>query len=609
MSFDQSLAARRLLLRRPLSEVLAAPGQHAAATRVVEPSSPPQKQVEQIEAAPPTDPLAVLTSIKGVAYQWDLVEGVIHWGANVGDVGKLKALGEAKTTQAFTRLLSPEGLACRREAIDKSGRGDTGSGVPYQIAYGLTLDAREPAPVEETGRWFSGPDRKPASAHGLIRLVDPPFAAERPVSLQEQRDPLTGLHRRDYLVAQTARQFELCARNNSTFAFLLASIDNLSFINHAYGYDVADELVLEVANKLRHNMRATDLIARYSGSRFALLLDACDSEQMALAAQRFIDVATQTPVTTSAGALPTSLRIGGVVAPRQARGPRSLIQHAEEALDIARERAAQRFVAYQPSMVRDEARLRAQTISDDITSALNERRIKLALQPIVRAGNGEPAFYEALMRMENPDGSFVSPGSIFPTAEKIGLAQLLDHRVLELAIGHLAADPQLTLAVNCSGTTAYHHEWPAQLGGLLGRHPGTAARLIIEVTETCAIADIEATRRIFAEMRQIGVRIAMDDFGAGHTSFRNLRNLHVDILKIDGAFVQNLARSADDRFFVRTLVDLAGHLGIETVAEWVEDGEAAKILADWGVTYLQGHYFGAAQIPLAGSGVRWQAAG
>lgn len=608
MNFDQSLAARKLLLRRPLSEVLAAPGKHAPAARVTETPSAPQKQVEQIETAPPTDPLAVLTSIQGVAYQWDLVEGVIHWGANVKEVGSLKALGEAKTTQDFSKLLSPEGLASRREAIDKSGHGDSGSGVPYQIAYGLSLGAPDPAPVEETGRWFSGPDRKPASAHGLIRLVEQSIAAERPVSGQEQRDPLTGLHKRDYLVAQTARQFELCARNNSTFAFLLASIDNLSFINRAYGYDVADELVLEVANKLRQNMRATDLIARYSGSRFALLLDACDADQMAVAAQRFIEIAAHGPVATSAGALPTSLRIGGVVAPRQARGARSLIQHAEEALDIARERAAQRFVAYQPSLVRDEARLRAQTISDDITSALNERRIKLAFQPIVRAGNGQAAFFEALMRMENPDGSFVSPGSIFPTAEKIGLAQLLDHRVLELAIGHLAADPQLTLAVNCSGTTAYHPEWPAQLAGLLGRHPGAAARLIVEVTETCAIADIEATRRIFSEMRQTGVRIAMDDFGAGHTSFRNLRNLHVDILKIDGAFVQNLARSADDRFFVRTLVDLAGHLGIETVAEWVEDAEAARILTDWGVTYLQGHFFGAAQIPPADGGVRLLAA-
>ncbi len=122
-----------------------------------------------------------------------------------------------------------------------------------------------------------------------------------------------------------------------------------------------------------------------------------------------------------------------------------------------------------------------------------------------------------------------------------------------------------------------------------------ASRLTIEITETCAIADLEATRRAIVAMKECGVKVAMDDFGAGHTSFRNLRNLRIDLLKIDGAFVQNLARSEDDRFFVRTLVDLARHLDIPTVAEWVEDAESAALLADWGVDYLQGHYFGPAQ--------------
>jgi len=126
-------------------------------------------------------------------------------------------------------------------------------------------------------------------------------------------------------------------------------------------------------------------------------------------------------------------------------------------------------------------------------------------------------------------------------------------------------------------------------------HKDVAARLTIEITETCAIADLEATRRAIIAMKDCGVKVAMDDFGAGHTSFRNLRNLRIDLLKIDGAFVQNLARSEDDRFFVRTLVDLAHHLGIPTVAEWVEDAESAALLSSWGVDYLQGHYFGPAQ--------------
>jgi EAL domain-containing protein (putative c-di-GMP-specific phosphodiesterase class I) len=104
-------------------------------------------------------------------------------------------------------------------------------------------------------------------------------------------------------------------------------------------------------------------------------------------------------------------------------------------------------------------------------------------------------------------------------------------------------------------------------------------------------------------MKALGIRVAMDDFGAGHTSFRNLRRLGFDFVKIDGAFIQNVARSPDDRFFVRTLLDLARHLGIETVAEWVEDAETARLLAEWGVDYGQGNYFGEARLgtPMAAS--------
>ena len=604
MSLDNASPVRSLLLRRPLAPQaqLAAPPEAAVSSDAGSPNLG-TAALRAGKAAPHSDPLAILTSIQSVAYEWDIVSGDMRWGANAPEIGKLKALRMVNTALGFARLLAADGLASRRGAIEKSAQSDIGSGVPYQIAYSLATGTGDRIQVEETGRWFAGFDRRPARAHGLLRVVEGAHAVARGSS-SAQRDPHTGMHSRDYLVEQTARLFEHCARSRSTFALLLVSIDNLSFVNQVYGYDVADELIVQVAGTLRQHMRATDMIARYSGNRFALLLDACDAEQMAQAAERFVDVTTLSPVATSVGALPTSLRIGGVIAPRQARGPRALIQHAEEALDIARERATQRFVAYMPSLARDEARLRALTMSDDITSALNERRVTVALQPIVHAATGEAAFCEALMRIDDGHGGYVAPGSIFPTAEKIGLAQLLDYRVLELAVDHLTRDKTLTLAVNCSGVTAYHADWPAHLAALLDMHPGVAQRLIIEITETCAVADIEAARQIFAQMRKTGVRIAMDDFGAGHTSFRNLRSLHVDILKIDGAFVQNLSRSADDRFFVRTLVELAGHLGIETVAEWVEDADSAKILTDWGVTYLQGHYFGVAQVPPAtGAGI------
>ena len=135
-----------------------------------------------------------------------------------------------------------------------------------------------------------------------------------------------------------------------------------------------------------------------------------------------------------------------------------------------------------------------------------------------------------------------------------------------------------------SAASTVDPDWWAALGSMLRAHPGVAERLTVEMTETMAIQDIDDTRGFVARVKDLGCRIAIDDFGAGYTSFRNLRRLGVDVVKIDGSFVQNLRRSEDDRAFVHTLIDLARRLGLETVAEWVQDEESASILADWGAT-------------------------
>jgi EAL domain-containing protein (putative c-di-GMP-specific phosphodiesterase class I) len=152
------------------------------------------------------------------------------------------------------------------------------------------------------------------------------------------------------------------------------------------------------------------------------------------------------------------------------------------------------------------------------------------------------------------------------------------------------------MSVNVSPGSTTDPDWWTGLGSLLRAHAGVAERLIIEITESAAIHDIDETRGFVARVKDLGCRIAMDDFGAGYTSFRNLRKLGVDIVKIDGAYVQNLMRSEDDRAFVQTLIDLGKRLKLATVAEWVQDERAAKLLATWGCDYLQGALVGLASI-------------
>ena len=137
-------------------------------------------------------------------------------------------------------------------------------------------------------------------------------------------------------------------------------------------------------------------------------------------------------------------------------------------------------------------------------------------------------------------------------------------------------------------------DWWSTIESLMRASPGVGERLVVEITETVAIQDIDDVRGFVTRLKNFGSRIAIDDFGAGYTSFRNLRRLGVDIVKIDGAFVQNIARSADDRAFVQTLIDLARRLSIKTVAEWVLDEESASLLRDWGCDYIQGRLIGLA---------------
>jgi EAL domain-containing protein (putative c-di-GMP-specific phosphodiesterase class I) len=166
---------------------------------------------------------------------------------------------------------------------------------------------------------------------------------------------------------------------------------------------------------------------------------------------------------------------------------------------------------------------------------------------------------------------------------------------MELAIETLREWPDITLTFNVGVDTALHHDWMAAFCAQIALDRSVAERLIVEITETSLIEDINAARSLIEGIKACGARVAIDDFGAGHTSFRNMRLLPIDILKIDGTFIKNLARSADDRFFVQTLLQLARHLNIQTVAEWVQDEETAALLTSWRVEYLQGDFLGTAR--------------
>lgn len=534
----------------------------------------------------------ILASLGQAAFVWDIATDAMTWSDHAGAVFPDIPAASLQSGAEFSKLIEPV-RSIRADALGHSPPGR--DGAPYRIEYGVRTSTSEPVLwIEETGCWFAGPDGKPARAQGVVRINNERRARDEQLVRLSRNDPLTGELNRTHLVASLAEAIEEATRFRSSCAFMLIGIDHLARINDAFGFDVADAVISEVAARIRVRLRGGDVLGRFSGNKFGLILKNCTVDDMNVAAERFLAGIRNDVVPTSSGPVSVTASIGAVSVPRYARSANEAINRAHETLDMAKRRRAGSFSVWRPNVERDAQRRVNIRVTDEIVTALNERRIVMAFEPVVEADSRDAAFYECLVRMEQDDGQVLLAPDIVPVAEKLGLIRLVDHRVLELVVAELANSPKVQLSLNISPDTTMDSDWWASIESLMRAHPGVAQRLIVEITETVAIQDIDDVRGFVNRLKNFGSRIAIDDFGAGYTSFRNLRKLGVDIVKIDGAFVQNIARSADDRAFVQTLIDLARRLQIKTVAEWVQDEESANLLRDWGCDYIQGRLIGLA---------------
>jgi diguanylate cyclase (GGDEF)-like protein len=546
----------------------------------------------------------ILASLGQASFVWDICSDRLTWSENAASVFTDIPLEALASGAAFAKLIEPA-RSIRNEALTRVPPALPQDGVPYRIEYGVRATTSAPVIwIEETGCWFAGSDGRPWRAQGIVRIDNERHARDEQLLKLSRHDPLTGELNRTCLVAALAEAIEESTRFRSACSFMLISIDHLSRINEAFGFDVADAVIAEVASRIRARLRAGDVLGRFSGNKFGLVLKNCTVDDTSAAGERFLASIRDEVVPTKSGPVSVTASIGAISTPRYARNADEAINRAQETLDAAKRRRVGSFALWRPNVERDAQRRVNIRVTDEIVTALNDRRIIAAFEPVVAARSRQPAFYECLVRMEQGDGRVLLAPDIVPVAERLGLIRLVDHRILELVVAELIASPTVRLSLNVSPETTMDPDWTATIETLMRTHPGVAERLIVEITETVAIRDIDDVRGFVARLKNFGSKIAIDDFGAGFTSFRNLRKLGVDIVKIDGAFVQNIARSADDRAFVQTLIDLARRLDIKTVAEWVQDEEAAVMLREWGCDYIQGRLIGLA------SGERpWAAAG
>jgi len=541
------------------------------------------------------DAAEILGSIGDVAYEWRLDTDALIWSANAAAVLGLGAIGEIASGKVFAQRTDATGGQARIDIIKQPGQTDSGGGVPYQVQYAFKR-GDEKIWLEDTGRWFAGPDGKPQRAHGLVRVIDERHERELKLLQLAKFDPLTGELNRACLIEMLGVTLDEAVKFRGSCGFLLVAIDHLGRLNEAYGFETTEAVIAQVGKRIRARLRGKDHLGRFTGNKFGVVLTSCTPDELNVAAERLLTGVRDETIVTAAGPVAVTVTIGGVTAPRHARTVPEILSRAQDALHAARAKRHGSFVAYRPNVERDALRRESVRATDEIVAALNERRIILAFEPVVEAQSRKPAFYECLMRVNRGDGGIAHANEIIPVAEQLGLVRMLDYRMLELVVAELAAAPALTASVNVSPASTIDPDWWSGLGGLLRANSSAAERLIIEITETAAIQDLDDTRGFVSRVKDLGCRIAIDDFGAGHTSFRNLRKLGVDIVKVDGAFVQNIMKSSDDRAFVQTLIDLARRLGLKTVAEWVQDEEAAQLLTGWHCDFLQGALTGLASV-------------
>jgi len=551
----------------------------------------PKKQVDGVRALSAVHDserlkLAV-TAARMMTFDWTLSDDRINWDG----AGELLAFhsdpDRLRHGEAFRAWMSPLGRARLEAVVEGKALKDCSFEFEFEAASALGA-----VWFEMRGLRVADTDGTAERLTGVLRsITDQKLEAQR-LTYLATRDELTGHLNRTSLRSELASAIEAAKAEDRTCAYLVASIDRLAMINEAYGFGAADEVIVAVGERISSTLRGSDVIGRIAGNKLGVILGNCSEREIALVSGRLRASVRDSVIETRTGTVSATVSVGAVWLPSGASSSQEAMLRAEEALDRARSAGRDGFAVYSKSAQRETARLRLMAIADEVVAALNERRLIFAYQPIVAADTRKAVHHECLLRMARADGTIAAAGQFIPAAEQLGLVRLVDRHALEMTVAQLRAHPDISLAVNVSGTTAGDPSWLQSFINYVRANREVAGRIIVELTETAALGDFEESVRFVSSLRDMGCRVAIDDFGAGYTSFRNLQMLRVDMVKIDGTFVRGLAQSPDNQTFVRTLVDLAKNFNLKTVAEWVSSDEEAALLQGFGVDYFQGFHFG-----------------
>ena len=410
---------------------------------------------------------------------------------------------------------------------------------------------------------------------------------------QALHDPLTGLANRALFGDRLEHALARPMRPGATVAVLLIDLDDFKDLNDALGHDAGDDLLTIIAARLQGHARAGDTVARLGGDEFGLLLE----DTSAAEAMRMAEVLLQAlawPVALRGRDLVPTASIGIAIAAGE--DAETLLRNADTAMYAAKRQGKGRSMLFEPAMYATV--LKRVDLAADLSRAVQESQLHLCYQPEIHLRSGRIVGVEALLRWHHPTRGEVSPGEFIPIAEDSGLIVPIGRWVLQEAC-HQAkrwqqqwpTTPPLTLAVNLSARQLQHPAILDEVRAALAAADLDPHSLVLEITETAVMEQLDAAVAVLTRLRDLGVRLALDDFGTGYSSLSYLQRLPVDILKIDRSFIGGVTGSAEESALARAIVNLSQTLGLETVAEGIETAEQLRALRELGCQLGQGYHF------------------
>ncbi len=408
-------------------------------------------------------------------------------------------------------------------------------------------------------------------------------------------DQLTGLANRHRFVADLELELARCADDGARSALFFIDLDQFKYVNDTCGHAAGDHLLQLAAQQLRYAVRPEDLVARFGGDEFVVLVRNVSRNEARNAATKVLELMRGLKHVESDQVFHLQCSIGVALLHGSRVSSQEAIAQADIACRSAKAHGRNRVEIYSPAGKESEQIAKDVLTMNRLRDALEADRFQLLYQPLMHVKTRTVSHYETLLRLPVEDG-VLGPELFLPAAFRFGLMADIDRWVLKRVVQSLAeltpSMPELKLSTNLSGFAFEDEGLAAYLRALLKEHDVAGDRLVLEITEQLAVRFAASTDKQIAMLRDLGCQLAIDDFGSGYSSFSYLKRLPVDFLKIDGSFIKSLTRDRVDQAMVRMVGEVARAAGIETVAEYVNSAATFELLVKYGIDYAQGYFIG-----------------